>query len=448
MSPNRATGLAQIALPEPAGQPTWLQRMRRSALDWVAENGFPGHDDEDWKYTRLGPLLAIPFELAQPIDSSLTASALDVLVGNCGGPRLVFVNGHFNPQLSSLTEIPKNIRATSLRTHLHQTEESGASRLFPPPQNSFVALNSAFSEDGAYIEVPPHTTVERPIHLVFVTDGPADAAPILASPRSVIIAEANSRLTVIESYVGLRPQVSLTNAFTQVILEAGANVEHYTLQNEPATAMHLGMLAVHQPAASEFSSYALSLGASLARQEIRVALAGEGAQTQLRGLYMPRGRQHHGHVTSIDHQAPGCTSRELYKGVLDGQSRGVFKGKVVVRPGADRTDANQSNKNLLLSEGAEIDTRPQLEILADDVKCTHGAAVGQLDEEAVFYLRSRGIGQKAARDMLTYAFVSEMLGLITIPELKTLIEHAVAQQLEADSTDDREKTLAGEIRSR
>ncbi len=435
MSLNPGTGLGQMVVPEPDGQPQWLQKIRRHSIQWVAQHGFPGRDDEDWKYTRIGPLLAIPFEPARAsLPTSMSFSDLDSLVGNFGGPRLVFVNGFFNPEWSSLTQIPENLLVMALQTRLHQEEESNGRHLFPPPNNAFTALNSALTEDGAYIEVPANLRVTTPIHLVFIADAGADAPALLANPRSVVIAGTNSHISLVESYIGLSPRLSLTNAVTELVLEQGAQVEHYTVQNESEAAIHLGLVEVHQQQDSRFYAHVVSLGSSLARHEVRVALAGEGAETQLQGLYMPRGKQHHSHVTTIDHQSPGCTSRELYKGVLEGRSRAVFKGQVIVRQGADRTDASQTNKNLLLSEGAEIDTRPQLEILADDVKCTHGAAVGQLDEDAVFYLRSRGIPDKEARDMLTYAFVTEMLESLALPALRTLLEHSVARQLSREST--------------
>jgi len=283
--------------------------------------------------------------------------------------------------------------------------------------------------------VPANVRVNVPIHLVFVSAARSDGAPPMASPRSVVMAGANSHVTLVQSYISLNSQRSLTNAVTEVWLGPGAHAEHYTVQNESEAAIHLGLVEVAQQQDSFFSAHVVSLGSSLARHEVRVTLAGDGAETQLYGLYMPRGKQQHSHVTTLDHQAPGCTSRELYKGVLAGHSRAVFKGQVIVRPGADRTDASQTNKTLLLSDGAEIDTRPQLEILTDDVKCTHGAAVGQLDEESVFYLRTRGIPDSAARAMLTYAFATEMLELVKIPALQGLIGQAVTQQLRNDSVD-------------
>jgi len=296
--------------------------------------------------------------------------------------------------------------------------------------DGFNALNASLTVDGAFIRLAQGMVVGEPVHLVFVSRGGGSAE--ISNPRSVLLAGANSSATIIETYVGLPGEAYLTNSVTQFVLEDGAAIEHYKVQNEQDSAFHLAVLDVRQARDSRFISHAFAFGGRIARHEVNLELVGEGAETTLNGLFMPTGAQLHDNPTLIEHAAPHCTSRELYKGVVDGRGYGVFNGRVVVQPGADGTDARQTNKNLLLSPWAEVDTRPRLEILADDVKCAHGAAVGQLDEDSVFYLRARGIPEGRARAMLTYAFVNEMLGLVRLGALRSRLEELVALRLPTD----------------
>jgi len=411
--------------------PGWLKGLRRSAFQWISERGFPTAKDDAWKYTRVAPILEIPFEPAEPGTSRrLSAAAVDQLANDFGGPRLVFVNGYFAAGLSSQKRLPKGAQITSLASALvdeGEALESVLSRPFREHPHAFTALNCALAEDGAFIRVPANTTVEEPIHLVFISD--TGAVPHVSHPRSLVLAGAGSRATIVETHVGILGDVYLNNAVTEVVLDEGATVEHYKVQNETETAFHVALLDVRQGRGSKFSTHSVALGASIARHEVKVALEASGAEVVLNGLYMPRGEQHLDNPTTIEHAAPHCTSRELYKGVVDGRGRGVFDGRIVVRPGAMKTDASQTNKNLLLSESAQADTRPRLEIFADDVKCAHGATVGQLDQDAVFYLRSRGIPEDAARGLLTYAFANEMLGLIRVEPLRSHVERLVAWRL-------------------
>jgi len=418
--------------PRPNGEhPAWLTEARRAAFEWVAEHGFPTLKDEDWRYTRLGPILDIPFvPAAAGMGHGLSSSTIDELAGDLGGTRLVFVNGHFAPELSRLAELPEGATVTNLASVLAQDAErleSLLSRPFAPHPHAFAALNAALTDDGAFVHLPDHTTVDEPIQLVFFSD--TGGAPLVSSPRSLVLAGPGSQVTIVETYVGVPGDVYCTNAVTEVVLEEGAEVEHYKVQEEPETAFHLALLDVHQGRGSRFSSHSVALGSSIARHEVRVGLEAEGAEVRLDGLYMPRGDQHHDNPILIEHAAPHCTSRQLYKGVLDGHGQGVFNGRVVVRPGAAGSDAAQTNKNLLLSDHAEVDTRPRLEILADDVKCTHGAAVGRLDEDAVFYLRSRGVPHLAARGLLIYAFVNEMVERLRLEPLRSRVEKLVAHRL-------------------
>ena len=428
-------GLARLE-PQPNGHhPAWLTEARRAAFGWVAEHGFPTLKDEDWRYTRLGSILEAPFEPAVAgMGHGLSASTIDALAADLGGTRLVFVNGYFAAELSSLTKLPEGVTVTNLASVLAE----GADRLEPffsgsfgQDHHAFMALNTALAEDGAFIHLQADTIVDEPIQLVFFSD--TGGYPLVSSPRSVVMAGPGSRVVIVETHAGIPGDVSCTNAVTEVALEEGAQVEHYKIQDESETAFHLALLDVRQGRDSRFSSHSVALGSSIARHEVRVRLEAEGAEVSLDGLYMPRGDQHHDNPLLIEHAAPRCTSRQLYKGVLDGHGQGVFNGRVVVRPGADGTDAAQTNKNLLLSNHAEVDTRPRLEIFADDVKCTHGAAVGQLDEEAVFYLRSRGVPHQAARGLLIYAFVNEMVERLRLEPLRSRVEKLVTQRLPAGS---------------
>jgi len=413
--------------------PGWLKGLRRSAFQWVGEHGFPTAKDDAWKYTRVAPILAVPFEPAElAMSRRLSTGAIEKLAGDLGGARLVVVNGYFAPELSSLKRLPAGVKVMSLATALALAEDEELfapflARPFREQPHAFTALSAALAEDGALVRIPADTTIEEPIHVVFVSD--TGASPLVSHPRSLVLAGPGSRATIVESYVGIQGDVYLTNAVTNIVLDEGAVVEHYKLQNETETAFHISLLDVRQGRGSRFSSHSLALGASAARHEVRVKLEAEGAEVILNGLYMPKNEQHLDNPTTIEHAAPHCTSRELYKGIVDGHGRGSFDGRVIVRPGAFKTDASQINKNLLLSESAQIDTRPRLEIFADDVKCTHGAAVGQLDEDAVFYLRSRGVPHGAARDLLTYAFASEMLGLLGVEALRSRVERIVAGRL-------------------
>jgi Fe-S cluster assembly protein SufD len=427
-----AAFLARLKPGADARHPAWLQALRRAALQWVDEQGFPTAKDEAWKYTRVAPILETSFQPAEPDASQrLSTASVERLAGDYGGPRLVFVNGYFAAELSMLEGLPPGIQVSPLATLLHA--DSGAalealfSHAFHAQPQAFTALNAALAEDGAWVQIPAHTTVEKPIHLVFLSD--PGATPRVTHPRTLVLVGAESSATLVESHVGREGEVYLSNAVSEVVLDADAALEHYRVQNESKAAFHVALLSVRQAQGSHCSAHSFALGAALARQEVRVVLEGPGAEVALNGLYLPRGEQHLDNQTTIEHLAPRCTSRERYKGVIDDRGHGVFDGRIIVRPGAMKTDASQTNKNLLLSTLAQINTQPRLEIFADDVKCAHGAAVGQLDEQAIFYLRSRGIPLAAARSLLTFAFVSEMLELIHLEPLRAHVERLVAAQL-------------------
>jgi Fe-S cluster assembly protein SufD len=344
--------------------------------------------------------------------------------------QLVFINGVFDPALSSTGGLKAKVRVESLATAIESgagSVEQNLGRIAAFEQHAFTALNTAFIADGAFIELANDAVVEEPIHLVFVSGGEG-----VSHPRNLIVAGQHSRATVIESYVSLRESSYFTNAVTEIVVGEGAHLDHYKLQRENESAFHVGTVQAREARDSQLHSFSFAVGGALARTNIYTSLDGDAATCTLNGLYLTDGTQHIDNQTSIEHIAPNCPSHEVYKGVLDNRSHGVFNGKVYVHPEAQKTDGKQSNNNLLLSPNARVDTKPQLEIFADDVKCTHGATVGRLDELAMFYLNSRGIGAETARTLLTYAFAADVLATIELEPLKAELEKIVLARF-ADS---------------
>lgn len=409
----------------------WLQKRRHAAFLWISEHGFPTSKNNAWKYTQIAPILDIPFQSAESEKgNSLSFSEVDQLAGDFGGTRLIFVNGHFIPEISSLTNLPKGIKIRNLASVLNEGDEFLTSLLLQPTQkqtHAFAALNMACAEDGAIIQIPINTMVEEPIHLVFLSSAGKD--PIASHPRSFVQVGAKSRATIIETYTGIMDGTFLSNAVTEIILGEGAVVDHYKIQNEMEATFHIARLDVRQEQDSHFTTHSIALGSRIARHETKIKLLAPGALSTLNGLYMPTKNQVLDNSTTVEHLSPHCTSRELYKGVVDGQGRGIFDGQILVHAGAFKTDASLTNRNLLLSMSAQAYTRPQLKIFADDVKCSHGATVSQLDEDAVFYLRSRGISKEAAQNLLTHAFVREMLELIQLEPLRSYVEKKIIARI-------------------
>jgi Fe-S cluster assembly protein SufD len=396
-----------------------MHHLRRKAIDHFAAVGFPTLRDEEWRFTSVAPLTRIPFRLAE--SGPGVGEDLAEQINRLGpGYRAVFVNGHFAPQLST------GGLAGSLAEYLHRHPdrvERHLGTLAGFDQSAFTALNTAFFGDGAFVSIPPGKEIAEPIHLVFVSTGRGE--PAVAHPRNLIVAGRHSRATIVETYLGSPEDVYFTNAVTEIVLEEEAGIDHYKVQREGAQAFHVATQQVQQNRGSTLTSHLINLGGSLVRNDVNAVLAGQGCECTLNGLYLASGRQHVDNHTRIDHAKPHCASHELYKGILDGQAHGVFNGKIYVHQDAQKTDAKQTNKTLLLSEQAVINTKPQLEIFADDVKCTHGATVGQLDAEAVFYLRSRGIGQREARDLLTFAFANDILQRVRPEALRAELERAL-----------------------
>jgi Fe-S cluster assembly protein SufD len=400
-----------------------LHRLRESAIGRFAELGFPTAHDEEWRFTNIAPLTRLSFQQASAsLPQNLRLPTLEQLTfGNCDCHRLVFVNGALTPQLSETST--SGFECKSLRDSLRenpQSVEPHLAKYADYDDHALVALNTAFLDDGAFIRIPKNAVVEKPIHLIFVSAG--SSAPVMAHPRILFVAEPNSQATIIESYVSLDSHIVFVNAVTEIVLEENAGIDHYKIELENRQTFHVATLQVQQSRSSRFSSHSITIGGALARNDINAVLDGEGCESTLNGLYMATDKQLIDNHTRIDHAKPHCTSHELYKGILDGQARGVFNGKIYVHQDAQKTDAKQTNKTLLLSEDAVINTKPQLEILADDVKCTHGATVGQLAEEAIFYLRSRGIGREDARSLLTFAFANDIIGRIKVEPVRRHLE--------------------------
>ena len=410
---------------------SWLNALRKDALARFDQLGFPSTREEEWRFTNVAPIAKIPFRPADPKPNSLTISDISrytVCEARC--TQLVFLNGFYSENLSTVKFLPKGVRIVSLAKALDTDAdliqpllaESGSYR-----QNAFSALNAAFMVDGAFVYIPQNTVLKDPVHLLFLSASQPD--PAASAPRSLIVVGKDSRASIVESYASLDKGLYFTNSVTELVLGAGCVVDHYKLQRESDAAFHMASVQITQGRDSSYSSHSLSLGGSLVRNNVNVVLDGSGADCELNGLYVAKGRQHVDNHTAIDHAKPHCASRELYKGILDETSSGVFNGRIVVRKDAQKTNARQTNKNLLLSKGASINTTPQLEIFADDVKCTHGATIGQLNEEELFYLRSRGIDKDAARTLLTYAFASELLAAVKIKPIQCQIDLVLLNRL-------------------
>ena len=419
-----------------AKQPAWLQPLRQAGIARFAEVGFPTLQHEDWRFTNLAPLAKLPFKPV--LDSAENGLGKDDLLrfaftSNVPATRLVFLNGHFAAALSTPGASQGAITIRNLAAVLADDPARAEPYLAGHAHNddnAFAALNTAFFQDGAFIFVPAGRTVERPVHLLFVATSSETGATM--QPRNLIVAEPSSRLTVIESYVSTVGTAYFTNTVTELVVGDGAIVEHCKFQEESAAAFHLATIHARLGRQCSFISHSIALGSRLSRNNIRAELAGEGLECILNGLYLTKGEQLADHHMIVEHARPHCASHEYFNGILDDKSRGVFHGRILVRPVAQKTDAKQTNKNLLLSNEATIDTKPQLEIYADDVKCTHGATVGQLNEESIFYLRSRGIGQETARRMLIHAFAGEIIERIRHQPLREELDKLVWDRLETN----------------
>jgi Fe-S cluster assembly protein SufD len=434
----------QAARGKGARAPLFLRRLREEGVAAFGRLGLPGPEDEEWRYTNVAPLASGTFAPAPPTapeperaEERRRALALDARLGPFAftarkRPQIVFVNGRYQAEWSSLEALPPGLTfeplaaAVERRPHLLETHLGRAARVDEHP---FVALNTAHLLDGAFVHVTKQTSVETPLTVFWVSTGPAAGVPpVLTAPRFLVVLEEGSRASVVEAFVG-SGGATFTNAVTEASLAPNALLDHVKLQREGAETLHFGNARIVQQASSQSRSRVFSFGGKLVRNETAVLLDGEGAGTSLDGLFLASGAQHVDNHTLIDHARPHGASQEFYKGILDGSARGAFDGRIVVRPGARRTDAHQTNRNLILSDTALVDSKPQLEIYNNDVKCTHGSTTGRLDETALFYLRSRGLDEEAARSLLTFAFGSEIVERVSGSDLHPYLEASLLSWL-------------------
>lgn len=407
-----------------------MHALRKKALEQFSQLTFPTRHDEDWRFTNIAPMLQIPFTAVNRVPktnippkqlSQLVLPELDAL-------QLVFVNGFFASSLS-IADIDPAVTITPISALTQTQQEFLSSKLLGSSalrEDIFSTLNSAFIQDGVFISIPENIRMEKPIHALFLT---TSSESIITHPRVIVLAGKNSHSTIFESYHSLHEARYFTNCVTEISLGENATLHHTKVQNESEQAFHISSMQSVQGRDSKFTSNVISFGGALVRNNLATTLHGEGAWCSLNGLYMAHGKQHVDNHTTIDHASPHAESHELYKGILDQESRGVFHGRIIVRPDAQKTDAKQQNKNLLLSDNATIDTKPQLEIYANDVKCTHGATVGQLDEDQLFYLRARGINRDTAEDMLTHAFARDVINRISFAPMRDKLEEMIHAKL-------------------
>jgi Fe-S cluster assembly protein SufD len=410
----------------------WLEALRGAGADRFARTGFPSPRDEEWRFTPISPVAQGNWRPAPEGSGRITrAQVAPFLFGHSDWPTLVFVDGEHDPDLSSSGRQPAGVRVVGLAEALRSDPalvEPHLARHAPVEGSPFTALNTSMLRQGGVVRVGPGVDLGAPVHLLFVTT--AESGGTVTHPRNLVMVERGARASIIESYVTLAPgQAYWTNAVTEVAVGAGAWVEHTRIQRESEHAHHVGLTQVDQQRDSHYRSFSLAMGGALARHNLHVRLNDESIETLMYGLYLTRGEQVADNHTAIYHDRPNCRSWEVYKGILDGRSRAVFNGKVFVRPEAQKTDAKQTNRNLLLSDQARIDTKPQLEIFADDVKCTHGATVGRLDEQARFYARTRGLSAAAADRLLTYAFAAEVVVEVALAPVREELDRLVLERL-------------------
>jgi len=414
------------------GEPAWVARLREGAFARFEELGFPTTDEEDWKYTNVAAVARAEFKPAEGSTKLESETVEPFFSAESGRSRLVFVDGIFRRELSSLEAIPEGVVAVDLGAALAgghaEVLWEHLGRLSGEGSDAFSALNTAFLGGGAFLHAVKAAVASAPVQLLFVSTAEAEAATF---PRVLVVAERDSRLDLIETYASVGEAAYVTNAVVEVFVGEGAQVTHYKVQDEGAAAFHVASTRAELSRSSLYDLTTVTLGAQLSRHNIEILLESEGAECRVDGLYIVGTGQHADTHSLIDHRVPNCASRQNYKGILDGRSRAVFNGRVFVRADARGTDAVQSNKNLLLSREARVDTKPQLEIYNDDVKCAHGATVGQLDEEELFYLVSRGLHTDLARNLLTYGFAEEIVERIKFESIRAQLDEAILNRLHA-----------------
>ncbi len=424
-------GIANYSDATVAQNPEWLQILRTSGLTRFQALGFPTRRDEDWRYTPVAPIVETPFAQGQPgmlHPTLLNGREVEDSV------QLVFVNGHFEPGASRIENLPAGVRVTNLAQAIASGEplvERYLGKYVSYDNHAFAALNTASITEGVFIHLSKSAVLEQPIHVVYASQ-PGESGPTVSHPRLLLVADENSQCTIIERYVGRDGDVYLLNGVSEFIVAENAVVDHYKVQQESKAAFHVANLQVEIAHGANFSSHSLGFGGLIARSDAGARL-GEGCTATLNGLFMAGGRQIMDSHTTLDHAMPNCPSHQIYKHILDDHSRGVFNGRIFVQLDAQKTDAKQTNQTLLLSKDAEINTKPQLEIFADDVRCTHGATVGQLRGDQLFYLRARGIGKQEAQDLLIYAFASDIVQRIKVDSLRDELDKVLLSERRIES---------------
>lgn len=408
--------------------PAWLRSLREQARQRFTTLGYPTTRLEEWKYTNVGVIGKTQFQPGEYKLSDPAISLIENLTAAVNSIPLVFINGKYCHEFSNSADLPRGMKVNSLREVIQsdgtQIRRYLARDLEESP--AFVALNTASFEDGAFVEVPAGLVLDKPIHLIFLSV--SDGIPSVCHPRNLLLVGDLAHVSVIETYAGTEGDVYFTNTVTEIIAGASSAIHHYKVQRESSRAFHIATLEFEQSRQSNVTNHSFSFGGALVRNDINLKLA-TGAEGILNGLYLANGEQHVDNHTLIDHAEPHAASRELYKGILGGHAGAVFNGKVIVRKDAQKTDAKQTNRNLLLSEEAVINTKPELQIYADDVRCTHGATIGQLEENALFYLRSRGIAEPEARQILIQAFAQEIIGQVKPDDFRKDLERQLSAKL-------------------
>jgi Fe-S cluster assembly protein SufD len=407
--------------------PDWLKDIRSGAIARFEHLGFPNMKQEAWRFTSVAPIAEGQFELPKPPARVPSLDDIRPFLLFEAGTRLVFFDGFFQPSLStpffddvqSLAHVVAH-RPDLIRAHLGKYAVN--------QEHPFSALNTAFVDEGAFVHVPAKATLAEPVQLLFLASGDKQ---VVTHPRNLVVLEREARASIVETYASMGKGAYWTNSVTEIVVGDGARVDYHRVQRENERAYHVATTQTHQGRDSTVHFHTVAFGAALARHDIGAVMAGPGGTLILNGLYLLGGQQHADHHTTIDHAADHCESHEYFNGVLDQKSRGVFTGRIIVRPGAQKTDSKQTNNNLLLSTDAHADSQPQLEIYADDVKCTHGSTVGPLDPRALFYLRSRGVGEEEARRLLTYGFAAEILGRMDVVALRGELDRIVRHRLAA-----------------
>ncbi len=415
-----------------SAQDRWCDSLQEAAMNRFVELGFPSAGDEDWRDTRLEHITNTAFCLAES-DSSNCSEATVASHGFPGleSTVLVFVDGHWNPDLSSTTPMSRGVYIGSLAVAIdinREQVEPHFAQYANGQQDSFAALNTAFFDDGLFVYVPNNTVVDRPIHAMYISSA-SGGEPAMAHPRNLIVVGQSSDVTVIEDYFSLGDQKHFTNTVTELVISRNARAAHYRLCRENQNAISVTTLRTRQSQDSNLVSHSVMTGGQWIRNNLHNEFTGSNGTSLLNGLYVNRRNQHVDNHMVVEHAAAHCSSRQVYTGILDDQASAVFGGRIIVAKDAQKTDAKQSNRNLLLSEAAQINAKPQLEIYADDVKCTHGATVGQINEDAVYYFRTRGLSEPAARALAVYAFASESLGRIDLDSIRANLTRTILAQL-------------------